>query len=342
VTRTPLTRRGFTRATLLALGAIPLLRRHRALAQDDVDPATWSQRPQLRVLLGSGDAQAAPAGEGFVFEGRPYRGRFTRVDGQIVNVIDLEQYLYGVVPHEMSARWPAAALQAQAVCARTYVLQRSDPRRAYDLIPSQLDQVYEGVAGESPAGIAAVDATAGQVLTFGSGFAQVAYSSCCGGHTEASSDAWGGLPLPYLGGVVCTWCGASPNFRWTVSIGFDDIAERFATQLAPWGNLNDLRITAEDPSGRARAFELVADRGSTVVKGSAFRLELGPRLLRSLLITGMQVAQPSRSVALQGSGLGHGVGMCQWGAQGMALAGRSVSDILAFYFPGTNLAAFGR
>jgi stage II sporulation protein D len=107
-------------------------------------------------------------------------------------------------------------------------------------------------------------------------------------------------------------------------------------QLAPLGSLRDVRITAYDPSGRARAFQLVADRGSAVVKGSVFRLAVGARVLRSLLITRVQDT-PSADIAFDGNGLGHGVGMCQWGAQGMALAGHGVSEILAFYFPGTAL-----
>lgn len=320
---------------------MPLLRPHVALADDDVDPASTSRRPALRVLLGSGDAEPLSAGT-FSFNGRAYRGTFVRTgDGQVLNVLDLEQYLYGVVPHEMSPAWPQAALAAQAISARTYVLQRSDPRRAYDLVPSEVDQVYQGIAGESPAGTAAVDSTAGQVLVFGSAFAQIAYSSCCGGHTESSADAWGSSPLPYLGGVACGFCTASPNYRWSAAIALDTIAAKFSQALAPIGSLADLRIQGRDPSGRARAFELLGDRGSTIVKGSTFRLTLGPRTLRSLLVTNVQRA-PDSTFLVNGAGLGHGVGLCQWGARGMALAGRTAPDILSFYFPGTAINALGR
>jgi SpoIID/LytB domain protein len=132
------------------------------------------------------------------------------------------------------------------------VLQRSDPRRPYDLIPSELDQVYAGVASETPTATASVNATAGQVLKFAGAFAQVAYSSCCGGHTEAASDAWGSVTIPYLQGVVCAFCSDSPNYRWTTSIPFDVIATRFAGPLQSFGRLEDLQITERDPSGRAR------------------------------------------------------------------------------------------
>jgi stage II sporulation protein D len=322
-------RRGF-----LALGAAAALAPAWARAQDDADPATMSRNPALRVLLGPGAARPLPGG-GFTFDGRAYRGSFVRgSDGSVINLVDLEQYLYSVVPHEMSPSWPAAALGAQAICARTYVLQRSSPKREYDLRPSEADQVYGGVATESPAGRAAVDATAGQVLRYRGAFASVAYSSCCGGHTESSADAWGAAPLAYLGGVPCPWCAASPNYRWNASVPLGEIERSFG-ELGTLGALRDVRIAGTDPSGRARAFELVAERGTLPVKGSTFRLGVGPRVVRSLLITRM--TQANGSIAIEGGGLGHGVGMCQWGARGMALAGRSANDILTLYFPGTEV-----
>lgn len=309
-------------------------------AGDDADPASQSAAPALRVLLGTGDAQPAPGG-GFFFNGRPYRGTFERLpDGGIVNVVDVEQYLYAVVPHEMPSSWPPAALQAQAVCARTYVLQRSDPRRTYDLVPSEADQVYAGVSGESPAGRTAVDATAGQVLRFGSGYASIAYSSCCGGHTEAAADAWnGGALVPYLSGVACPYCTQSPNYRWSVSVALADVAQRFASQLAGAGTLRDVRVAELDASGRARTVALVADR-SVAIKGSAFRLSMGPRVVRSLLLTNVRADPRMSAVEIDGGGLGHGVGMCQWGARGMAQLGRASNDVLSFYFPGTTVGTF--
>jgi stage II sporulation protein D len=323
------------RGSFLALGAAAALSPALARAQDDADPAVYSRAPALRVLLGQGSATPSPGGTGFTFDGRAYRGTFKRgSDGSVINVVDLEQYLYSVVPHEMSPAWPVAALAAQAVCARTYVLQRSSPKREYDVRPSEADQVYGGMATESAAGRSAVDSTAGQVLRFGNGFASIAYSSCCGGHTESSSEAWGAASLPYLGGVPCPWCMESPNYRWNASVGFSSIEQSFG-DLAPMGALRDVRMTGTDASGRARGFELVADRGMLPVKGSAFRLGVGARVVRSLLIT--RLTQANGSIAIEGGGLGHGVGLCQWGARGMAVAGRSANDILTFYFPGTEI-----
>jgi stage II sporulation protein D len=326
------------RGTFLALGAAPLFAARAVRAQSDADPSSWSRKPALRVLLGSGEA--APSGaDQFTFDGRSYRGTFTRLDdGRIVNLVDLEEYLYSVVSREMSAHWPSAALEVQAICARTYVLQRSDPRRNYDVIPSELDQLYEGVAGETPAGTAAADATSGQVLKYGSAFATVAYSSCCGGHTESSSDAWGAAPIPYLEGVVCTSCSASPNYRWSTTLALEQIASRLSTSLGPIGALQDVRVTERDPSGRARGFELVADGGSSTVPGAAFRRAVGSRVLPSLLIERLERDAAAGQISVAGGGLGHGVGLCQWGARGMALDGRAAPEIVTYYFPGAVLA----
>lgn len=309
------------RAAFIAIGTLPLLRLVPARAQSDADPASWSRKPELRVLLGAGEATPGSS-DLFDFNGRSYRGTFARLDdGQIVNLVDLEAYLYSVVSREMPSRWPAGALETQSICARTYVLQRSDPRRPYDLIPSELDQVYDGVSAETPAATAAVSATAGQVLHYQGRFARIAYSSCCGGHTEASADAWGGTPVPYLSGVVCTWCSESPNYRWTRAIAL--------------GNVRDLRITDRDPSGRARGFELVTDHGNTVVAATTMRRNLGTRVLPSLLVTKIDHDDVAQSFSIQGCGLGHGVGLCQWGARGMAQQGHAAAEIAAFYFPGT-------
>jgi stage II sporulation protein D len=322
-------RRGFIAMTVAA--ALPL----RARAGDEFDPAMQASSQELRVLLGQGDASPL-AGGGFTFEGRAYRGTFERTPDGVVNTLRVEEYLYSVVPREMPPKWPASALQAQAVCARTYVLQRSSPRRGYDVIPSELDQVYAGIASEVSEARDAVDATHGFVLRYGGQFALATYSSCCGGHTEAASDAWGGPPIAYLEGVRCTTCTAAPYYRWTRLLAVDDIQAEFSAELSALGTLENVTVTAADPSGRARAFALQAQRGTIQVKGSAFRTRVGVRVIPSLLVSRTGEAVEGR-IAFVGGGLGHGVGLCQWGARGLAQQGAPFRDILSFYFPGTMI-----
>ncbi len=327
-------RRTFVALSLTAAAAHVM--HGRAWAQE-YDPAMTARSAELRVLLGPGKLQTQ-AGDGFTLDGRAYRGRASQLrDGSVVNTISLEEYLYSVVPREMSPSWPAAALQAQAVCARTYVLQRSNPQRAYDVVPSDLDQVYTGVASEATAATAAVSATAGTVLRFGDQYARVMYSSCCGGHTEAANEAWGGVPIPYLGGVVCTTCTGSPYYRWNHDLDRAAVATAFSAELQPVGSLQALQEGDRDQSGRARTIVLQGEHGAVPIKGATFRLRVGTRVLPSLLISRFEPAtEAPQRIVIEGGGLGHGVGLCQWGARGLALAGASFSDILHFYFPGTE------
>ncbi len=305
--------------------------------ESDVDPAMSAPTPALRVLLGRGDAQTIDA-QTFSYGGRRYRGTFVQTAYGIVSMVPLEQYLYSVVAREMSAGWPAAALQAQAICSRTYALQRSAPRHNYDVDSSESSQVYGGLDAESPVCSAAVDATNGSVLLYGGLFASIAYSSSCGGHTESAADAWGGAGAPYLLGVPCPWCATSPDYHWTVNVFADAVSRAFAPAAPGFGRATQLNVQSTDASGRARAFVAIDDGGiSATVVGSTLRSRLGSRVLRSLLVRDIAPAPNPDAFVLQGSGLGHGVGLCQWGAKGMALAGNTATDIVSFYFPGTQI-----
>lgn len=309
-----------------------------ARAQDnDADPAFSAPTPELRVLLGPGDARAIDA-QTFSYDGKRYRGTFVRTLSGIVSTVSLEGYLYSVVAREMSAGWPAAALAAQAICSRTYALQRSSPRHDYDVDSSEASQVYGGMDVESPVCTAAVDATAGNVLLYNGSFASIAYSSSCGGHTESAADAWGGAGASYLQGVVCPWCTASPDYRWSTNVSVDAVSRAFAADTPGFGRAAQLTVASADASGRARAFTATdASGASASIDGGRLRSRLGSRVLRSLLVRDVASTPDAETFVVRGAGLGHGVGMCQWGAKGMNIAGNSAAQILAFYFPGTQI-----
>lgn len=301
-----------------------------------MDPAQGGDVQALRVLLGNGAAQRID-GATFVFEGRRYRGTFSiTAAGEVVSTVPLEQYLYSVVSREMPSSWPAAALQVQAIVARTYVLLRSNPRSEYDLVPSEADQVYTGMDAEHSQSSAAVDATAGQVLRFGNGFAQALYSSCCGGHTESSGNAWGGVPVPYLQGVRCEHCSDSPWYTWKQDVPLARMQQALP-QLDTVGDVSVVSLDSPDPSGRSQFWTFTGATGTERVKAADVRRALGTRVLPSLLVRSVSITQAQQRIAIEGGGLGHGVGLCQWGARGMALAGASARDIIAYYYPGTGI-----
>jgi stage II sporulation protein D len=265
-------------------------------------------------------------------------GNIVRVqlaDGSI-DALDVEKYLYGVVPLESSPSWPAAALQAQAIVARTYALQKRTLSRTYDMLATDADQRYGGVAAEHPASSAAVDATRGQTLGYLGGPASVFYSSCCGGHSADADEMWGHAGLPYLRGVDDPYCTASPDYRWQRGLPLDRARAALADRLT--GAPSAVQLDDPDDSGRPRTVTFRGDSGPALALSvSEVRRRFGSDTVRSLWLREIDIdrTQAVPLVVIEGSGRGHGVGLCQWGARGMALSGAGASAILAHFFPGT-------
>jgi stage II sporulation protein D len=181
---------------------------------------------------------------------RPYRGQIQVdvVNGKLraINVVGLEDYLYGVVPSEMPSTWSPPALQAQAVASRSYALATRKVAAPFDLYADTRSQVYLGVSHETPATNAAVDATRGQVVLYAGKVAATFFFSSSGGETESISAGWGVAPIPYLVSVADPFDVLSPYHDW----GPLPISARtFATALKVKGSILDLQTTL-DPSGR--------------------------------------------------------------------------------------------
>lgn len=304
----------------------------------------------LRVLLGSGQADRIDA-RTFSYNGKIYRGSFylAQVNNRqaVINTLPLEEYLYSVVPLESPALWPAATLQAQAIVARTFALRRMNQSRPYDVVGSERDQAYGGIGAEFSASTAAVNGTLGVVVRFNDAPANVSYMSCCGGHTEDAANIWG-ADLPYLRGFSDPYCTASPDYHWQREIPWPTFLVAFGSRLNAIGDVRTINVGATDSSGRAKEISLEGASGSLDIPGLEFRRSLGTEVVRSLLIHTAKLnfsvgdqsdsgTAPPATVMLAGSGRGHGVGLCQWGACGMGRAGRSTREILSFYFPGTDI-----
>jgi stage II sporulation protein D len=193
----------------------------------------------------------------------------------VVNRLRLERYLYGVVAAEMPASWPAEALAAQAVIARSYALRARRPTGPYDLFADVRSQVYGGLSTESPATTAAVDATRAQVVTAGGTVAQTFFHSSSGGATAASEEVWGGMPIPYLRSVDDPHDDLSPYHRWTATFTARDAAHRLAS-VSP-GRLRTLRVTSRTPSGRAALVEVTGRRGTAQAPAARVQALLGLR-----------------------------------------------------------------
>lgn len=258
-----------------------------------------------------------------------------------INEIDLEQYLYGVLKMEVDARWPSEALKAQAVAARTLALQSLGRFAAegYDLRATTDSQVYAGLNAEDPRTTAAVDATRGLVITYGGRPIFAAYHSDSGGATESSEFVWG-QPYAYLRGVADPFGADSPAREWLSRIDLPTLEGRLARVGRPVSSISSIDVTATTPSGRALTVRLTAASGPLDFRGTDLRQILGVSFLRSTLFAVRIVGDDgAAAVEFTGRGAGHGVGMSQWGARGMALAGRTYAEILQFYYQGIQLDA---
>ncbi|MHA0035110.1 SpoIID/LytB domain-containing protein [Deinococcus sp. PESE-13] len=271
--------------------------------------------------------------------GQTYRGgvllRVQNQGVQAINVVDIEDYLRGVVAAEMPASWPAAALAAQAVIARTYVAARINPAKSYDTCATEQCQVYRGVRGEHPATDAAVAKTAGQVLAYGGQPAQTYFSSDSGGYVASSDEVWN-TPLPYLVAQPDPYSvsAGGPGAKWSAEVPLSRVGQLAAGYGVRVGTLSGVEVTRKSASGRAQQLTFRGSGGSRTLEGA----EAGG-FLRSLGAKSSRVSLSRRGTALQvtGAGNGHGVGLSQYGALGMARAGYDHLRMLGFYYPGTTL-----
>jgi stage II sporulation protein D len=286
----------------------------------------------------------APASEGFIKVGdRGYRGRlliFRSADGDlaVVNVLGLEEYLFGVVPCEIGPTnsRTVEAVKAQAVAARSFTLTRSGKRKGlgHDLFDSYLrDQEYRGTECETELSRQAVQATRGEVLEFHGEICEALYHGNCGGVTANGSQ-------PYLRSVPDTpghrrgrkaYCSDKPSFSWRVSMrkeSLDAVASRLSGKKC---RVRGCNIEADRQSHRVKYLHLATDRGSVRLPGSDFRMAMG------LKSTGFTMAIRGSTVVFTGHGSGHGSGMCQDGAVGMAEAGANYKQILQHYYSTVSL-----
>jgi SpoIID/LytB domain protein len=193
----------------------------------------------------------------------------------VVDRVGIEDYLRGVVPAEMPASWPAEALQAQAVIARSYALRARNSGAPYDVFADTRSQVYGGVGSEVSAASAAVAATRSEIVTYGGQVAETYFFSTSGGRTAANEEIWGGAPVPYLRSVDDPYDRLSPYHRWTVRFS-DRAAARRLADVAP-GKLRALKVAARTASGRAAVVAVRGKRGTARVSAATIQSALGLR-----------------------------------------------------------------
>jgi stage II sporulation protein D len=187
----------------------------------------------------------------------------------VVNSVGIEQYLYGVVPSEMPASWPAEALKAQAVVARSYALRSRRPGFPYDVFSDTRSQVYRGVLAETDATNAAVRDTKAGVVTAGGQIAQTFFFSTSGGRTANNEEAFGGTPISYLRSVDDPYDDLSPYHDWTARFSARDARRKLRSVTL--GRLKGLKVASRTASGRAATVIVRGSDGNQTVSAATIR-----------------------------------------------------------------------
>ncbi len=297
----------------------------------------------------------------FSLNDKPYRGRISlkvNPDGNsfdVINLVPVESYIAGVAGAEMPDYWEPEALKCQVIAARTYCLfikRHFGSSRAWDLNKTAAHQVYLGIEAESAAIWKAVNETSGMVLTCtqSDGTEDIFpayYSSACGGHTENSEYVFGDSYEP-LKGVECAYCKdvAKPEIFFWPDARFEkaDVIKRLMNKypnLSRLGEITEISVAQQSDYGefsRLTKIEFLGSSGNReFLRAEDFRLTIDSsgRKLKSAACKFEET--DDMLIFTQGRGWGHGVGMCQCGAEGMAREGKKAEDILQYYYPGSKI-----
>lgn len=257
---------------------------------------------------------------------------------QVITQVDLESYVSGVVNGEASVLQSPAARQAMAILARTWALRWQGRHRSqgFDFCSLTHCQVFRMAPNIDPA----ARVTRGQTLQYHGALADPYFTASCGGMTEAAGNVWPDRAQPYLISLRDPYCLTSSHASWTRTLTAESIQQvlREAMHVPLVLPLAELSVEKRDSSGRALVLRAVAG-GTWNIDANEFRYTLDRRLgwgqIKSNLYT---IERHGDSWIFSGHGLGHGVGLCQAGAEQMARSGSSTGKILSTYFPGAEIS----
>jgi stage II sporulation protein D len=263
------------------------------------------------------------------------------------NDVDLESYVRGVLTAEMPMSYPKASLHAQSVAARTYALYEIKSRtlrdrHGFDVFDDTRSQMYRGMAAETDTSDQIVRDTRGVVLTFKGRIFKTYFSNTCGGGTDSAHDVFGDPDLPPLAGAPCNYCTGSRFYKWGPVILSMESAEKKLFPDDPSAQIRAVRVARRTDEDRLVELEIIlaGDRSETM-DANIVRLTLNEGVSiqsdQRIRSTRMSLEVTDKNLRMFGNGWGHGVGMCQEGARGMARANHSGEAILEFYYPQAKL-----
>lgn len=249
----------------------------------------------------------------------------------LINVVELEEYVRGVVASEVGINWPIEALKAQAVLARTYAVKhiiRNRERSFYDVTSSVFHQVYKGERGSEDIE-RAVKETKGEILTYNKEPIMAFYHACSVGKTEEPKEVFG-RDYPYLKSVEVPFT-PSPYTIWEKKIPFELLQNALSLD-----KISGVEIFSHTDTGRIKEFKFIDGKNEKFIKATELRRLLKWSTLPSTRVTNVRIEEDG--IVFEGHGYGHGVGMCQWCAFKMAYDGKNYKEILQYFYSGTEIS----
>ena len=226
------------------------------------------------------------SGSSISFKGRRYRGTFRITkSGELINVLNIEDYLRGVLKAEANPNWSMEYLKVQAIVSRTFALRESQGSRSrgYDVTDTTSSQVYHGISAETARTDQAVRDTKDKVLAYGNELAFTPFHSDSGGATANNADVWG-KDLPYLRSVKEPMAYQSPNSNWETRISSNELSTAIRNVAPNVGVVQDIKVLETDQNGRAVNLRIIGSASSAVIRASAFRTAVGPNKLKSTFL----------------------------------------------------------
>ncbi len=277
--------------------------------------------------------------EGNIRVVRMANGKFTAI-----NTLGVEDYLKGVIGREMSPDCPIEALKAQAIAARSHALFSAEDAldAPYDLV-ANISQAYRGIDERTRRLLEAVDATRNEVITYKGALVPTFFHASCGGHTASIQEVWNTMiqkdahPSPMPPSVYCPACAATAHFQWVADLTPSAFTQKMRSWGSKIGDLLRVKVMGKTESGRVSQILLVGTRGEEEMTAEKLRSLIGYNVLKSGFF---EVEKTSTGILFKGEGWGHGVGLCQFGAQRMAERGATYKEILAHYFPGSKIVSY--
>ncbi len=269
-----------------------------------------------------------------VIDGVLYSGRVvfhpTEKGIDLIDLIGMERYVASVLKSEIPSSFNLEAKKAVAVAVRTYTLYRMENGKGeyYHLDNSNISQVYGGIEDVGDEYVRAAKDTRGEVVMYRLSPALAVYHAACGGRTENAYDTWQ-TDIPYLRAVTCGYCNYAPGFRWALEMTQREFINELKKEGVRGNRLVSLRAGAKTNTGRTKTLRVEMDTGTWEVPASKLRADVGYAVMKSISFS---ISMTGDRVSISGSGYGHGVGLCQYGTNGMARRGFSFREILRHYY----------